>query len=188
MDSTRKMFRGGGASKFSNWLWKLCYKTCVPQVKTDTDVCVSNQCKQSNQQGTNSTLSIFVALNQLILTFNNFIFINIHNKQTKNVRQNFDTLSLSVCLSLPISISISLYPSFCLRLSLYLSLSLCLCLFFYPPPPLRVFILFLMFSKVFEPVVCTNLNLKTIFEEKTMDQNLNFIFRRKGMKNIRVDL
>ena len=33
-----KSFRGGGGgghSKFHNWFWKLCYKTCVPvpQVK-----------------------------------------------------------------------------------------------------------------------------------------------------------
>ena len=24
---------GGGALKFQNWFWKLCFKTCVPQVK-----------------------------------------------------------------------------------------------------------------------------------------------------------
>ena len=27
------LWGGGGTSKFINWFWKLCFKTCVPQVK-----------------------------------------------------------------------------------------------------------------------------------------------------------
>ena len=84
-------------------------------------------------------------------------------------------------LSLSLSLSFSL--SFCLHLFLYLFPSLFLSFSFYLSLPLRVFILFLMFSKVFGPVFCTNLNLKTILEEKTIDQNFNFIFWSIGTKN-----